>query len=381
MKARIVQKAVANGEVRPSATPITATPDAPKDLSSPESLAADEQRLAAEYAARDAAITQEVARAERQATGYYNKSFEEKKAAGIAEGWALPASPAVSFAFPADLAKSAPRYGMAQVQFASDLDRAAYMLRNGAKKSKGEDRLIRALEAAGYDVAAIRAHGEAVKDALKGIVTEQTGSARAPQGAMALQVPDQGFKAAGAKTAPAKSPAAITGEVVTLAERAAYAKEQMIQATAQGDGAAAAAWGQEMRQLERQRIAQAQSILSTSQQDMFGVGQYDTSTPLLNEANTGEPIRVKPDAITPEAAAFKVADVFENLANALVESDRKTFRQVDRLRGLTQRAIKELEAGDPTRALKEASVFGERRVAELQGQIESIKQRAIEEGC
>ena len=88
VKARILQKAIANREVRPSATPITPTPEGPKaGLDDAAGLAADEQRLAGEYAARDALVAQELARAERQSTGYNNKSFEEKKAAGLGQGW------------------------------------------------------------------------------------------------------------------------------------------------------------------------------------------------------------------------------------------------------------------------------------------------------
>ena len=97
-----------------------------------------------------------------------------------------PVQPA--FTFPADLAKSNPRYGMATVQFGSDYDRAAYMLRNAAKKSKGEDRLIAALEEAGYDIAEVRKHGQAVNEALKAKAKEQTGSARAPQSPAELQL-------------------------------------------------------------------------------------------------------------------------------------------------------------------------------------------------
>ena len=111
------------------------------------------------------------------------------------------------FAFPADLSKSAPRYGMATVEFGSDLDRAAYMLRDGATKSKGEDRLISALEAGGYDVAAIRAHGNKVKQAIK----EAAGGGAAPQEAMKLSIPDQGF---GATAAPAPAvPPQVTGSI------------------------------------------------------------------------------------------------------------------------------------------------------------------------
>jgi hypothetical protein len=60
-------------------------------------LDAEEARLAAEYKERDTAMQQEVARAEREAMGYHDMTFDQKKAeAGIAEGWApaeLPPAP------------------------------------------------------------------------------------------------------------------------------------------------------------------------------------------------------------------------------------------------------------------------------------------------
>lgn len=111
------------------------------------------------------------------------------------------------FSFPSDISNSAPRYGMAKVEFASDLDRAAYMLRDGSKKSKGEDRLVKALEDAGYSAPAIRAHGEKVKQALKDAATEQTGSAAAPQSATTLRVPEQKMDVGPGRAAPAQRPA------------------------------------------------------------------------------------------------------------------------------------------------------------------------------
>jgi hypothetical protein len=107
---------------------------------------------------------------------------------------------------------------------------------------------------------------------------------------------------------------------------------------------------------------------------MFGVGQYDTSTPLLNE-----PTRIS--LADPAPANVSVADTFERLNKAMFESDKRLFDKADKLHGLTKRAIRELEKGDATKALQEASALGEQRAAELQAQIESIKQRAIEEGC
>jgi hypothetical protein len=69
----------------------------------------------------------------------------------------------------------------------------------------------------------------------------------------------------------------------TLDERAQLARQQLEQAKAQGDEAGAAAWQQELRQLERSRVANAMDANATTQQEMLGVGQYDTSTPLLSQ--------------------------------------------------------------------------------------------------
>jgi hypothetical protein len=80
---------------------------------------------------------------------------------------------------------------------------------------------------------------------------------------------------------------------------------------------------------------------ATSQQDMFGVGQYDTSTPLLSQPPS-------------------VADAFERLNEAMFESDKRLFGKADKLHGLTKKAIRELEKGDdapafPTIEIPEAA--------------------------
>lgn len=224
LRNKVVQQAIDNGEVRPSATPIPELPARPmvdpavagRDLAEnglrPGSPAAqalmDEARLSAEYAQIDARRQFEIEKAEREAMGFDDMSLEEKKANGLLDGWApAPASqPPAAFSFPADLAKSKPRYGMAAVAFESDLDRAAYILRSGAKKSKGEDRLIAALEAQGYDIAAVRRHGTKVNDALKEAMRSQTGSARAPQEAMDLTVTQQPFTAGGGELRSMRDP-------------------------------------------------------------------------------------------------------------------------------------------------------------------------------
>ena len=209
LQGRVIQQAVANGEVRPSATPIPELPPRPianmaeaeADLMAngvkPGSPAAqaivDEIRLGTTYKEIDQRRQLAIDQANREAMGYEDMPFQEKVNNGLFDGWQAAEKPAPTFSFPADLAKSKPRYGMATVAFESDLDRAAYILRSGAKKSKAEDRLIAALQQQGYDIDEIRRHGVKVNDALKQAMRDRTGSARAPQEAMELSVAPQQF--------------------------------------------------------------------------------------------------------------------------------------------------------------------------------------------
>jgi len=60
-----------------------------------------------------------------------------------------------------------------------------------------------------------------------------------------------------------------------------------------------------------------------------------------------------------------------------------TLRQVDNgnLKGVSKKALDAAEKGDPEQALAEATDYAKRRLAEIDNKIESIKQRAIKEGC
>jgi hypothetical protein len=212
----------------------------------------NEARLADEFKVIDDAIAADKLAAERAAIGYDEMTFEQKKGAGMLDGLAEAEKPrrrsladqmrgdlndlgqsigkftrtvdgimdrqgadladrlaAVDaeqkvlgemkppelpqakpeFVIPKDLSKSAPRYGMAQLKFESDLDRAAYMIRDKAKKSKGEDRMIAALKEQGYDIDEIRKLGNDVKVRIGDGIKEATGSRRAPQTAMTIEVP------------------------------------------------------------------------------------------------------------------------------------------------------------------------------------------------
>jgi hypothetical protein len=48
---------------------------------------------------------------------------------------------------------------------------------------------------------------------------------------------------------------------------------------------------------------------------------------------------------------------------------------------VSKKALDAAEKGDPEQALAEATDYAKRRLAEIDNKIESIKQRAIEEGC
>lgn len=197
MQGEVLKRAVKNGEVRASSTELPTLPDGPRvdvekalreggtvDLTEDmATLAQDEIRLGAENFQRKQQTAFDMQKASREAVNYETMSLDEKKAAGMAADWKPGPGPQETFKLP-NRANS--RYGMATVNFRNDLDRAAYTIRNKAKASKGEPAIIKALEAQGLDVRAVRAHGERIKKAIGDAVEAQTGTRRAPQEAMEI---------------------------------------------------------------------------------------------------------------------------------------------------------------------------------------------------
>jgi len=186
LKRRVIKRAIDNGEVRPSESPLPDLPEPPRDLNNPQQLIEDELRLADEYARQQDLNDFDAEQARRQAIGYDDMPLEERKAEGMLDGWeeepADTAATAVTFEMPADVAKSAPRFGSARLRFQSDLDRAAYIIRSKAKKSKGEDRIVAALNEQGFNIGEVRDLGNEIKNMIQDAIQEQTGSRRAPQG-------------------------------------------------------------------------------------------------------------------------------------------------------------------------------------------------------
>ena len=102
------------------------------------------------------------------------------------------------FSLPRGFLKMSPRYGSASLEFGSDIDKVAYILRGNRVKPLTEkqrishERLIRLLEDQGIDVNTVRNHGSKIHQKIKDIVKQETGSAKATPdntGGMKITVP------------------------------------------------------------------------------------------------------------------------------------------------------------------------------------------------
>jgi hypothetical protein len=128
----------------------------------------------------------------------------------------------------------------------------------------------------------------------------------------------------------------------TLDERTQLARQQLEEARAQGDEAGAAAWQQEVRRLERSRLGNAMDAKATTQQDMFGVGQYDTSTPLLNQPPARPQAEIPADAanpITAKTSPGRIEGAAESLmgwANSGLPPEAHLVRSMEQARAIIQ---------------------------------------------
>jgi hypothetical protein len=123
LQIQAIQKAVANGEVRPPSTPIPDLTDAPRSTpaeaiadinardgavepgSRAAEVVADEVRLAVDHARADADLRRIEQDAAREAAGYDLMTFDEKIDAGMAEGW--DAGPSIADMFEAQMREMA----------------------------------------------------------------------------------------------------------------------------------------------------------------------------------------------------------------------------------------------------------------------------------
>ncbi len=97
------------------------------------------------------------------------------------------AQPNTVYQLPQSLLKSKPRYGRANIEFESELDLAAYLVRSGKKtRSKSYDKIIVSLQEQGFSPAEIKAHGDTLHKRVKDMVTEMTGTAQASENTRGL---------------------------------------------------------------------------------------------------------------------------------------------------------------------------------------------------
>ena len=211
----------------------------------------EELRLKNEYQKLDNAKAERIINETREAEGYYQMSPEEQILNGKLDGWEVPPAqprklseqmrgqlndlgqsvgkftrtvdgvmdrqtagladrlaavdaeqkvlgemrpPEVQpeFVMPQAYAKSKPTFGQAQLKFESDLDRAAYMLQSkttGAKADKKREVLFAALEERGISRREALELGAEVKASIQDGIEGVTGSRKAPQQRIEIEVP------------------------------------------------------------------------------------------------------------------------------------------------------------------------------------------------
>jgi len=327
------------------------------------------QRVAAE---RDLPLTV----AQRQLEDLYAAASETPTPAASAAS--------MEFTMPVELSKSAPRYGRATIQFASDLDRAAYVLANDARNrlagkpsSKAAEKFRTALEQAGFDPIDVAIHGrEKVIPAIK----EAAGGGAAPQTAMDLQIAAQQFVS---RKAPAEVPAlgtpAAPTEVrlyrgvpagreggSTVGDALFMSPDKAVAESYAGEGGTVSeAVVQFQNLLKTQNWMEAKAALglnkSASMDELIraaraaghdGLSFTTTNGEEYIQINKAPAALAEPQAITPEVLGpgempqrvsdTPIADRFAEQIAKIAETDARMFRTIGELTSLTRKAIDEL---------------------------------------
>ena len=132
------------------------------------------------------------------------------------------------YAIPRGLQGAKSRYRDARLEFESDLDKAAYIVRNSAKKSKRFTDYVKSIEDQGLPLAAVRSHGEVVKnyirDEYNSGTTDLVRVPRQPYEGGGIQASRTGVQMS--QDAPADyNEAAIRKQLERTAQGQAYAEE------------------------------------------------------------------------------------------------------------------------------------------------------------
>ena len=147
------------------------------------------------------------------------------------------------------------------------------------------------------------------------------------------------------------------------------------------EGKAASAFAEEIGVGKPAEFFEGMSYFSTEQQGKIRQWALDNGYagirfyPEFDEVGTSTPevVIYKPAV----ADAIVGANLVGDLGKAMGNVDAKTGMP----KGLSKKALRQLQAGDSALAIQEASAMSEARIKALQVEIETIKQRAIEEGC
>jgi len=453
-------------------------------------LDAEEARLAAEYKVRDTAMQQEVARAEREAMGYHDMTFEQKKAeAGIAEGWAPKELPPATSKAGKDLAKEFKRLEGILEWNKTRLPAAKAAQEKELAKGKAIDpesdlvaQIIKQNEMAQRELAKLRAEygieapegaGKdlspagwdsvggndksdnriaAEKQVLTGIIKKVAGDDVAIRFSdvydVQIKPPEWGgngvdtilvgghydpkidfiqINALGTKSleqlietsfhesfhriqwvalsgkeidvldglfARLKVDLGARKDGISYSESQAVAYQRYARARFLGDDPIAALLGTDRASLGRTptRLEKTLTgIISAFDKiadfvertvNLVQGNGFDSAKGILERAYGGSLRDAKHDLATLNRGAMGKWKI-ENAPGQLLKDLSVVLRDVDggKLKGVSKKALDAAEKGDPEQALAEATDYAKRRLAEIDNKIESIKQRAIKEGC
>jgi Poly(ADP-ribose) polymerase catalytic domain len=397
-------------------------------------LDAEEARLAAEYLERDTAMQQEVARAEREAMGYNDMTFDQKKAeAGIAEGWAPAEMPPGSVLYHGTT-EAGRKSILANGFRASNAEKAGTVLGEGAyftgnqryanaygdkevwgelpdgakildlvKQKKTVADLADKVGVTGPretyqgDVSLTYEQQQQVKDwatanGYQGIRFKSFYTPDKPEIETVIYDLDLANKMVGAQTPEPAAPPARAIEIPAAADK--KLSPDRVQSTAE----ILMKWANAnlfQGQWPVKSIDEAIALVRAKNRQLWsenipGIDLDKANNDLAMGRNSpavqdvSNAYRQFYGVKAPEGAPkTKAAPPSPAETKALFDELAGQLRDVDggKLKGVSKKALDAAEKGDPEQALAEATDYANRRMAQLRTEIEDIKRRAIEEGC
>jgi tape measure domain-containing protein len=128
--------------------------------------------------------------------------------------------------------------------------------------------------------------GERISDIMKDVIPEVTAAVEAELDSILSSKKQALVEEAGTPLLNLPPQGGLTVQDVTnSAQQAELAKQQEAAAREAGDLRGAEAWAKELRQVQRDRLAADMAAQALSQSNLFGIGEHDTSLPLLGAAS------------------------------------------------------------------------------------------------